>query len=298
MIAEKLELTAEQEEILAHRSSGFPHTAWYVDYFRYAGGYVPWHWHQDVEIMWVMRGGVKVTTPHGSYVVHQGESAFINSNVMHLQESLPGTHTVILGQVFDVSLIAGREHSVFETKYVLPIVQCRQLDVMVFRPNHPTHRQIIEAVCQAYNLADLQNPGYELHVRNRLSEVWLLIYQEAAATLQAQPPRNYAGEERLKIMVTYLHNHYYEKLTLEQIAASASVSQREVLRTFRKGLQTTPFQYLTEIRIRMACRLLRDTNRQITDIALDCGFSSASYFGKVFHELMHTTPMEYRKNSG
>ncbi|MBQ8039586.1 MAG: helix-turn-helix transcriptional regulator [Lachnospiraceae bacterium] len=297
MIAEKLELTEELEEILIHRTHPFPHSAWYVDYSRYVGGYVPWHWHQDIEIMWVMQGAVKLTTAQGVYIIQQGEAAFLNSDVMHLQEPLPNTHTITLDQVFDSSLIAGKNNSIFEQKYVMPILNCRQMDVLIFNPIHANHRKIITAVRQAYDMADLQQEGYEVFVRNLLSEAWFLIFQEAQEQLQEKKNIRNCGEERLKTMMTYIHSHYHEKLSLKDIAVNANVSEREVLRAFRKWLQITPFQYLKEVRIRMACRFLKETSRQITDIAYECGFGSVSYFGKVFHEEMGMAPLEYRKKA-
>lgn len=296
MIAEKLELTEELEEILIHRTHPFPHSSWYVDYSKYVGGYVPWHWHQDLEIMWVMRGSVKLTTGQGVYTLSQGEAALLNSDTMHLQEPDPETGAVTLTQVFDASLITGKEGSIFDQKYVAPVLNCKQIDAMIFNPMHPNHRKIIEAIRKAYDASDFQEPGYEILVRNYLSEAWLMIFREAQEQLQAKAALRSTGEERLKAMMTYIHSNYQEKISLKEIAASASVSDREALRAFRRGLQKTPFQYLTEVRIRMACRLLRETNRQITDIAYDCGFSSPSYFGKVFHESTGTTPLEYRKN--
>lgn len=296
MIAEKLELTEELEEILIHRTHPFPHTSWYVDYARYVGGYVPWHWHQDLEIMWVMQGAVKLSTGQGVYTIHQGEAVLLNSDTMHLQEPVAGMAAVGLTQVFDASLISGKADSIFDQKYVSPILNCRQIDVMIFNPIQPVHRKIIEAIRKAYDVSDFQEPGYEILVRNYLSEAWLLIYQEAQELLQTKASPRSVGEERLKAMMTYIHSHYQEKISLQDIAASASVSDRETLRSFRRGLQKTPFQYLTEVRIRMACRLLRETSRQITDIAYECGFSSPSYFGRVFHESMNMTPLEYRRS--
>lgn len=295
MIAEKLELTAELEEILIHRTNPFPHSSWYVDYGRYVGGHVPWHWHQDIELIWIMQGSLKLTTGRSTHTVHQGEAVFLNTDTMHLQEPCPGTRTVALTQVFDASLIGGKDNSIFHRKYVAPLLACRQIDAMIFRPVQPNHRKIIEAIRQAYDAADLQAPGYEILVRNHLSEAWLLICREAEQQLQSRKALRSAAEDRLKTMMTHIHDHYHEKLSLKDIAASANVSDREALRAFRRGLQKTPFRYLTEVRVRMACRLLRETARQITDIAYACGFSSPSYFGKVFHEETGLTPMEYRK---
>lgn len=296
MIVEKLELTGELEEILGHRANPFPHSNFYVDCARYIGGYVPWHWHSDIEIFWVMQGTVKLTTSQGSYTIQQGEAVFLNSDTLHLQEPI-SPRPVLLTQVFDASLIAGTPGSVFAQKYVNPVLEAHQLDALIFQPVQPNHRHLINAIRQAYDLADLQEPGYEISVRNQLSEAWLTIFLEAQKQLHTKRSASSVGEERLKTMMQYIHSRYHEKISLADIAASASVSDREALRSFRRWLQKTPFQYLTEIRIRSARRLLRETTRQVTDIAYECGFSSPSYFGKVFLEEMGMTPLEYRKTS-
>ena len=81
----------------------------------------------------------------------------------------------------------------------------------------------------------------------------------------------------------------------EDIAASAGVSQRECLRCFRKNVGCTPFEYLNTYRIQQAAIQLIQTDRSILDIAVSCGFSTGSYFGKKFREVMHCTPREYRE---
>ena len=295
MLAKIPELTDELEEILAHQNKPFPHSAWFSDYSIFSGNCVPWHWHHDLEITYVIEGGIKLTTDIGTHTVSEGEAVLINSDVMHLQEQLPGTHTNALCQVFDASILAGKTNSVFEQKYVMPLLNCREIDVLVFSPADGTQRYIIDAIRKAQDVADLQPAGYEILVRNHLSEAWLYIYQQAEARIHAKKVINRSLENRLKPMMSYIHSNYSEKISLEDIAYSANISTREVLRTFKNGIQMTPFQYLTDIRVRSACKQLRETDKSVADIALDCGFGSPSYFGKVFHEQMNTTPVKYRQ---
>ena len=79
------------------------------------------------------------------------------------------------------------------------------------------------------------------------------------------------NQERLLTMLAFIQTHYDEKLTLEDIAAAASVSKRECLRSFRAGIHRTPMEYLTDYRIDMAKKLLRTTDLPITQIALQTG---------------------------
>ena len=85
------------------------------------------------------------------------------------------------------------------------------------------------------------------------------------------------------------------QLSLEEVAAAASVGKRECLRCFRRTIGVTPIQYLLKFRIRQASRLLVETDRPVTEIALLCGFESPSYFAAAFRRLTGRTPRSYRR---
>lgn len=85
-----------------------------------------------------------------------------------------------------------------------------------------------------------------------------------------------------------------KNITLEDIALSANISKSEALRCFKNYLNRSPIDYLINYRIHKACHLLLDTNLNISDICLECGFSSASYFNRVFKKNFKLSPREYR----
>lgn len=296
MIVDRLDIRDNLEEILSHSAKPFPHTSYYVEPLKYPGGYIPWHWHRDVEFVYIVQGSLKFTTNMGEYILKAGEAAFINTNVLHLQVPEKHSNVITLNQVFDPSLIAGSPVSVYAQKYVEPLLSCRDIDVMIFHPSNVLHRKIIESIRLSQDVSDAQDYGYEIWVRNYLSTAWMLICQVAEEKLKAKKAPKNAGEERLKKMMLYVQEHYMDKISLEDIACSANISEREALRSFKNNLHLTPFAYLLEYRVRMAAVELRETNHAVSQIAYDCGFSSSSYFGKVFRESMGCTALEYRKN--
>ena len=96
-------------------------------------------------------------------------------------------------------------------------------------------------------------------------------------------------------MMTFIHGNYAHKITLQEIADSANISQREALRCFQKTLGRSPFDYLNEYRLSEAKKLLAETEMTISEAALQTGFSNSAYFGKVFKKAYHMTPKEYQK---
>lgn len=97
-------------------------------------------------------------------------------------------------------------------------------------------------------------------------------------------------------MISYIHRHFGEKISLADIADSAGISEREALRTFRKMLNQTPVDYLNDYRMSQACERLASTDETITEIALSCGFSDSAYFSRQFKKAYQINPAAYRKD--
>ena len=95
-------------------------------------------------------------------------------------------------------------------------------------------------------------------------------------------------------MLSFIHRHYAEKVTVARIADAAGVSEREVTRSFRQDLNQTPIEYLISYRLNEAKKLLADNDAAITEICYQCGFSDSAYFGKTFRRAYGMTPSEYR----
>jgi len=103
-----------------------------------------------------------------------------------------------------------------------------------------------------------------------------------------------AFDERLKELLVYIHIHYTEKLTLDELAGVVYLSTSETIRLFKKSLQMTPFQYILKYRLEKSRELLQHTDEAVTDIALEIGFSSASYFIQKFKEAYDITPKQFQ----
>lgn len=126
----------------------------------------------------------------------------------------------------------------------------------------------------------------------RMKEV--ALKQSGAAEGQAQ--MDDAKSLMIADAVLYIQEHYCGKLTLEEVAAKEFMSPAYFSRVFRKEMGVTFSKYVTDLKIKHACRLLRETRYPAYRIAAECGFSDPSYFNRVFAERMKITPQGYRKN--
>lgn len=92
----------------------------------------------------------------------------------------------------------------------------------------------------------------------------------------------------------FIEKHYTEKLLLKDLAEMSHYSVRQFLRIFQSIYGTTPQQYILELRLKLACTLLKETDLSIEDTALRSGFGDGNYFSRTFKTHIGTTPKEYR----
>jgi len=91
---------------------------------------------------------------------------------------------------------------------------------------------------------------------------------------------------------------YAEALDVRAVAAVAHVSEAHFIRSFRAVFGETPHRYLQRRRVERAMFLLRETDRSVTDVCLDVGFSSLGTFSRLFREIVGETPSGYRAGNG
>jgi AraC-like DNA-binding protein len=91
---------------------------------------------------------------------------------------------------------------------------------------------------------------------------------------------------------------YAEPLDIPAIAAVAHVSEAHFIRSFRATFGETPHRYLQRRRVERSMTLLRETDRSVTDVCLDVGFTSLGTFSRTFRDIVGQTPSAYRAANG
>lgn len=95
---------------------------------------------------------------------------------------------------------------------------------------------------------------------------------------------------RILAVLRAMYDHIEDPLTLDELAASAGISRRQIERQFRQVLKETPSQTYRNIRLERARTLLTETNLSITEIAMASGFNSSGVFSRRYKERYHETP--------
>lgn len=261
-------------------------------------GDILWHWHDEFEFGVVTKGSLLYKTNQHEYVLNEGDAVFINSGALHyLHLLVPAADAGIYSQFFDRSFLAGDTGSIFDTRYIAPVVDQKQPDIIPFYCHRKNDRYFLSQLAEAARIAQTGTSFYEFRLRNIFSELWETIYTRAMQPEMSEPAESTRDIDRIKIMLTFMKEHCHEKLTVPQIAGCIPVSERECYRLFQNHLGMTPVEFLVSLRLKKARDLLVSTRKSIVEIALESGFGGSSYFSKVFRQEFNLSPGEYRRQN-
>ncbi|GAA4420337.1 AraC family transcriptional regulator [Bremerella cremea] len=107
-------------------------------------------------------------------------------------------------------------------------------------------------------------------------------------------------DQAIRAVIDYMHTHFIEDLSLDQLAILAGVSRSQFVRLFRQTTGQSPKQYLMGLRVEQARQLLSVANgrQSVLDIAQSCGFCDQSHLAREFRQVYGTTPAVYRRDQG
>ena len=262
-----------------------------------AGEGVPWHWHDELELLYVVAGAVRVRVPGGSADLSEGDALFVNERTLHMLNGSPTAH--IRSVVFDPRLVTGSSVSVFARRYINPLLQCDGLRFLIWRSiEGGDSAALLRHLTAAIDAMEHEGEGFEFTVREELSQCLLLAGKHAGAGDEVAGPDTDSSTNRARIMCEFIEHHYAEPIRVSDIADSAGVSERECQRCFQAAFDESPSRFLTVRRLAHAAYLLTNSpDLSIAEVARSVGISNASNFSQLFRRDYRCTPRAYRARS-
>ena len=251
------------------------------------------HTHSDIEILQILSGGLHVKTSHEEYDLTTGDVAIFSRNLSHgcqSSDSMPCCALVVqIDTSFCASYFPNASNIVFEKSNLSDILTTpEQLSIL----------DEIKHICfdLAYNFF-VQKIGFEFRCISDLNRLfsYFLVNLPIHMLTDAEYYASLQAEQRMKRILSYIHRHYTEKITLTDIATHENLSVPYLSQMFHQHLNQTFQDYVKNLRFEHAIYLLQKSNLKIYDICIESGFSDPKYLNKMFHDIYHTTPAAFRK---
>lgn len=254
----------------------------------------PLHWHEEMEIIYVIEGNINITIQNNEYTVHKNEIALIAPESIHSIRQHNDEPAVYFNILFRFSMLSGGEEAICKKKYLDPIYERKFIMPEYLDDSNPIKSELEPLI---NNLTDINWPDgnkNELLIKARLLEIMHIIKNHCK---KAQGDEKNANEvnRKIKKSLIYLETNYHENITIAQIAKVSNFSESYFSKLFRQLTGSSFTRYLKDYRLERAAQMLRNSDSRVSDVAFLVGFNNLSYFTRAFKTKYKTNPKAYKE---
>ena len=243
------------------------------------------HYHDELEFLLVYEGRFICTVYDKEYIAEAGDVIFINSRVPHSTYRVTSCRTALLQ--FRESEFSDTEVTKI-VKYSMRFQSQVYYPIMVF-----TDSSLFATIDEIHRENSAKDKSYEIFVRAAILRILGTLYRRGILSDGEQLYRTREVQKVLPIL-SYINTNYSENITLEQASERLGFDQSYFCRIFKIATGATFTEYLNFVRICKAENMLLKTHDSILDISERVGFSSVSYFNRIFKRYRNCSPRFYR----
>ena len=255
----------------------------------------PLHFHTEVELLLVLKGeGTRIIGNNVDYF-SPGNISMICSKVPHVWhfdeklsqgKQLSPEYIFIL---FHPEKISEAFRQWPEAKIIIELIQNSQRGIRLYGKTLQEITKLMKSICNASGFKQITLLLSILEIISSCQEYQFLSGPNIPKTIKE------TDTERLNLVYNYILNNYQNNITLDQAASLASLCNSAFCRYFKKRTNKTFYNFLIEIRLAYACKLLTEEDHSVANICYYCGFANVSHFIHQFRKYTGYTPLNYRK---
>jgi AraC-like DNA-binding protein len=256
------------------------------------------HLHTEIEMLRVLEGTITIHFSHESLTLNKGELILINSMVVHSTTTPDNTFTKIFVLQFNPSSLYNQP-IISKYRFLLTFINQADCPYYLFSliDNNP-QKEIDELISKIILELTLKEITYEISIKSYLYRILSLLYR--FNILLYKTPDILAEHHdlfiKLEPIFEYTESYYMEDISVTTLSDMTHFNYSYFCRLFKKATGNSYIEYLNYVRVTVAEELIRTTNLPIITILERTGFSSLSYFNRVFKRLKGISPAVYRKH--
>lgn len=246
-----------------------------------------WHYHPEYELTYIVKG-------NGYRIVGNSYEYFNDGDLVLLGNHLPHTWSGKLNDDIKSDAVVIQ----FSKEFIAPFLGLNEslliknmLDTSVRGIRFEPDEELVSKIIALTETNGVDKILKLISVLDDLSKKQpILIASNSFHNVVSKK-----NEMRINKVCLYIQNNFYTKISLKEVADLIFLTESNFCKFFKKATGKTYSDYLNELRINEACRLLVQTEKSINQISFECGFESLSYFNRVFLSKKEMTPSMFRK---
>lgn len=250
-----------------------------------------YHYHEYIEMLYFLEGEGLVYINETKNLFSAGTFIIVNSKKAHtLSFTKPSKYFCVK---FMPHILYENEQSFVDLKYVMPFIS-EEKNQHIFAREEIENTAIASLLTEMMDEWDAMDVGYDLVIRANILKIFSIIFRLWKRSGGDETMKNLSSD--IKKAILYTMNHY-QTVTEKEVASLCGLSYHYFSHLFRRNVGKSFCDYLTALRVSEAEKMLLSTEKSITDIAAETGFSTTSYFISRFRLEKGITPAKFRKNT-
>jgi AraC-like DNA-binding protein len=256
----------------------------------------PMHWHDHFEIALVLEGQGSFMFGRRALAAGAGDIFFIDNSQPHVALADPGHSLRLLLVLFRPELIAGPGCRALDLGYLAPFRGNEPGATPRIRGTSALAGEVARALHELQAIWDRHDPA-ERHLADATLRLALaLVNRHPRARSTADAARTAADRrEQIRPVLAYVDGHCRESITLDDVAGLVHVSPSRVRHVFKDVTGVSFKEYVTQVRVAEARRLLLGTDLAVAEVARAVSYTNLHQFYKVFYRSCAMSPGEYRR---
>ena len=247
------------------------------------------HYHEDIEMMTIKSGRLAYSVNGKIITLEKGDTIFVNSNQIHYTLALESETATYVIFIANPSIL--NSSVAVEMQALQPILSNPNLSYLRFRNINENAADIRKIML---SLPDIRRDPFQ--VTKKFFDIWeIILTQSKSYGMLDEDNETDVHSKSFKAMMYYIQQNYRNSITLDDIAASGSISKSLCNKIFHTYVGDSPINYLLNYRVRKVAELLRTTSHTLSEIASLTGFNGTSYMSEMFKKSFEMSPREYRK---
>ncbi|GBU07821.1 AraC family transcriptional regulator [Bacteroidales bacterium] len=267
--------------------------------FDYKHFFFPWHMHNEYEIIYIEQGEGTRFIADSISPFFPGDILLVGSNLPHFMKSAPEyecrnndlrTKGIIIQ--FEKNFMAHAVSNYPVLKGVKSLLQKSERGL--YFPKDSS-QALLRHIKKLPKLSGIKQLTHLLTLLGKMSEI------ESAHTIGSDHYNNavsYSSDIRIDKVLSYIRYNYTAAIKLELLSSMVSMNTTAFCRYFKEKVGKTFVEYMLELRIGYACKLLINNKGNISQISMECGFNTISHFNQTFKRIAGLSPRDYRKHFG
>ena len=292
---QKILTTDDLRETKQHGQPDFP-LQYYLDDTRdFYNNQVDWHWHNEFELYHIVNGSSEFTCGKDKFTADAGDIILVPPNMLHALYPFEDNRQIYNALVFREELLGIGKEERCGISCIEPIINGNRKIIVPISSSHRAYEEIKNCVEQIFLCAKDNTPLADLRMKSELLRfLWLLEKSDCIVTVKDQDVRQ---GENIREVLFYISQHYTENLSITHLAKMAHLSKSYFMYRFKKIVGISAMEYIIQLRIKLACEMLRNSAAPSLEVALACGFQNLSNFNRQFKKYVGDTPKHYRSIS-